>query len=244
MSDEDPVDGGLLWACTQFADVEDFARCDCDCSIDLDDETHVALLDIFLKAASDQLCLLSGHEINGGCESTETFCRSYCSCGSTCTCGWDTILLGAIPVISVSDVAFEDYVFDPDDFVIVDDVGIAWASGVDHRWPGAKNVEITYRWGHVVDEITKQATIELACAAIRSCLSDKRNTVTADSVNRQGISFGRRATSTTASIAERAAADFPWMSRFLATYNPTRAIRGPVIWSPDQDQGHFVRALS
>ena len=244
MSDESVEGGELVWACTVFATVEDFDDCECDCEIDLDDAVQLAVFENFLIAASDELCLLSGNELRGECSQTVTICRDRCSCRRHCNCDRDTIMLPG-PIISVTSIEFEGYTFVADDFKIVDDYGIAWANGADPgRWPARKDIEIEYTWGHPIDQITKNAALQLACMAMRACITDQRGVVNADNIQRQGTGFSRQRTSTISDVAQKAALEAPWMAKFLALHNPRRAVMPPSVWAPEFDDVHVLRSLT
>jgi hypothetical protein len=233
----------LVWACEVFATAEDFALCDCDCEFNPDDEEHVALLEAALIAASDELTLLSGHTVRGICEQTVTVCRQRCFCGFPCGCMRDRIILPG-PIVSVSNVVYDGYTFAAEDFVIIDDIGLAWADSAS-AWPSGVDIEITYTFGHPIDQIAKRASLELGCVAVRKCLTDRVSLGEGvQQVQRQGITIARRSVSATASTAERTAADYPWLAKFLTLYNPTRAFMPPSIYSPDfDDDVHVIRAL-
>lgn len=235
----------LLWACELFATVADFTGdCECDCAINFEDPEHIALLEASLIAASDTLTVLSAHELRGICSQTVQVCLDRCSCRSRCTCHWDEIALPGIPVVSVDEVGFDGYVFDANDFVIVDDRAVAWASGSDQSWPVGKIIEIDYHFGHPIDEISRRAALGLACVAMRACLADGRTLGEGvEQVSREGITIARRTVSSTANTSERVASDNPWLAKFLTLYNPNRANFAPFAYSPDLDEVHVIRAI-
>ena len=241
-SDED-VQEALAWACEPFASVADFLGCECNCEIDEENPDHLDLIELALAAASDELSILSAHELRGICEQTVQVCLDRCSCRSRCSCGFGAAIELPGPIVSVSDVTFEGYTFDAADFVIVEDIWLAWKEGIDETWPAGKPITVTLRWGHRVDEITRRAAIELACPTVRQCIIDGRRSVGSGSVVRQGISITARDVSTTANISERAASDYPWMAKFLALYNPERSNWSPSVYSGEMNDVKVVRTL-
>lgn len=235
----------LLWACEPFATVDDFTVCECDCEIDFTNDEHVALVEAALAAASDQLALLSGHELRGICAETVTVCLDGCGCRDICGCGWNPIMLPGTPIQDICDITWDGYTFNPDDFVIVDGIGVAIGrNGVTTRWPHSKLIDITHTYGHRIDETARKASLELACPAVRTCITTARSLGQGvETVSREGIMISRRSVSATADVAERAASDNPWLAQFLTLYNPTRSSFPASVYSPDLDSVHVIRAV-
>jgi hypothetical protein len=235
----------LRWACELFATVQDFTGCDCNCEIDVTDPEHLAVVEAALYAASDELAILSGHQVRGVCTETVTVCLERCACEWTCGCRWNPIILPGQPVQSVTSIEFDGYTFVDTDFVIVDSRGVAWARDVDHSWPWGEDVTIAYGFGSPIDEIAKRAALEVACPVVKRCLTTMRSFGQGvQAVQREGINIARRDVSTTADITERAASDNPWLAKFLALYNPTRSNFPASAYSPDMDEIHVIRSLS
>lgn len=236
----------LVWACEAFATLDEFFACTCDCEIDPDNGDHVDLVEAAIIAASDEIALLSGHSVRGVCSQTVQFCRQACSCRGHCSCDLDTVNLPG-PVAGVSDVSYEGYVFDADDFQIVNGNWLAWTKDVDglrRYWPTGVDVDITFTYGNPVDEVTKKAALELACATVKACITEAYGIGNnPGSVNRQGIAIVRRQISAIADTAQQAAATFPWMAKFLALYNPTRATHMPFFYNPDGDDLRVLRPV-
>lgn len=234
----------LQWACELFASVEDFSTCECDCAIDLTNDEHVVLVEAALAAASDQLAILSGHQIRGVCAEEVSVCVNRCGCRSSCGCTWKPIVLPGKPIRDVCSVTFEGYVFDAADFVIVDGIGIAWSEASTESWPWGETVTVSYTFGRPVDEIARKAALELACPVVRACITTARSLGQGvEAVNREGVTIARRAVSSTADVAQRAASDNPWLAKFLTLYNPTRATFGASVYSPDLDEVHVIRTV-
>ena len=237
----------MEYACEAFASTDEFFACTCDCELDAENDDDVALVQAALEAASDRLALLSAHTVTGTCEQTVTVC--VCDCRGRCCCDLNRIDLPG-PIIEISSIEARDpeawsYVFDADDFVIVDDHAVAWTPGSTKTWPKGVYLDITYTFNPPVDATAKDAAIEIACAAVKKCRG-VANIIGPNpgSVTRGGISLVRQSVSAVSNIQGIAAGQLPFLAAFLAQYNPSGAVQAPWIYSADLDEVHVLRPLA
>lgn len=235
----------LQLACQAFADPDDIYGDTCACSLDEHDDAE--LVAFVIESASDILVQLSQGRVHGLCVQTV---RPFKVDGFDCEPHgdfWDAMVGGidAIPLrgpdCQVIEVVIDGVVLNPTEYGLLNGNMLFRREG---SWPTTNSVtklsdeagvfEVTQRFGHAADFITKQACIELACQMATEFIGRKsslpKGTVSA---NIQGASVALDAA---LKAEDGEIAGLPRLSRFYA-FHCNGGLPVADVWSPELTHG-------
>ncbi len=231
------------FACERFASVaEFFAWGGCDCAITVEDDT--ALIEAALDNASDILMLTSDGHVHGRCTETvrpmtESGCwprRSPTGYHTTMAAvEWGTTIPLRGPNTEILQVVVDGVVLGAGEYQLING---EFLHLVDGSWPSngsltdEDNFTVTYRFGRVPDQMTKIATLELACELARFYVTGTTKLPPGvTSANIQGASLSLR------NAANEVDQYLARVGAFLSVYAPKGVNQTGGVWSPELDHG-------
>jgi hypothetical protein len=210
-----------------------------------------------VQSASYILWALTGRKYSGVHQVTETYCQDsrrygaevvpallhgdvYNTCGTCGGCGHILRLRGA-PVLNVLSVAAMDAPVALSSIEVVDDIGIAAATGT--CWGGCGDVTVTYQYGSLPPAAGVAAATELANQLLWSKTDDDRCALPArvTSVSRQGMSW--TLLDPQDFLAEGRTGIYQ-VDLFIKAVNPDGARKRPRVFSPDIARGRSRRSAA
>lgn len=253
-----PATAPIFGPCQQwlsFDDVADF------CDIAVGTDTQVGL-ETAAEMASTLLYRLTGKKYSGICERIIRPCRSGCGChhtedgwrwmgnewwrnGSPCGCGCISQITIMGTVRAIIEVTIDGELIAPDEYRVDEFkylVRMRDTNGVRQWWPRCQNLDlpatepgtfqITYLAGTDPPSAGVEAAKQLACELYKGSVGGEcalPSGVTR--ILRQGLVIER--IDSLGAMLRRGATGLPLVDSFIAVFNPTGAMVGPAIWSPD-----------
>lgn len=168
--------------------------------------------------------------------------------GDRCGCEpLSKIRLAGYPVQEILEVRIDGAVLDPSGYRLLNNMEVVRLDSVgppvvQNRWPGCQNLtlpdtetgtfSITYRHGLEPPEIGKLAAAQLAANLYNACVGGACALPTnVTRLVRQGVEITR--TPSFAKQLTEGSTGLQFVDAFLATANPHKLSRRPLVWSPD-----------
>jgi len=256
-----PSDGPLLGPCQPWITADDVAEC-CGIEPSTADEdlATAALMasDLLYRLSAKKfpgICVRTVRPCRSGCGCSHVGEGWYwrgsdwgrVGVGRACGCGCVSQITLSGTVRAIVEVLIDGEIVAPDSYRLDEFkylVRMADADGFRQSWPRCQRLdlpsteggtfEITYLSGLDVPTLGVQAAAALACELYRACPSvqgDCALPVGVTRIVRQGLTIEK--IDSLGMMLRRGATGLPLVDTFMAAYNPSGALLGPMVWSPD-----------